>query len=454
MKYKKLIAVMIVSLASINLFGCGDRMVEGINEAIEAEGGMEGVKNNAEELAGHFTDSLGITDAERFVIDEETGAIITDGNQTKEEAATNTDNYIGLNETVAFNMQNGGMINVTFTECGSKNDIAYITYVIENIGNIDVTVGESMFSVYANDYIADLNYGEQAVYEETISSGRKVSGKLYPNIIMDKVVKLEIECGDIVFLLRDTGKADAMLGTYYQVFEEDGNAVVNEVKLYRDVYNDDGLAIKAKQHIDYGNGYDYDYDFGSWTFDLYEDKIVFTNSLHSIGGLVVYYNSNPVVEGIYVEQVDTQSVEDMFTGQYLWTDDIQSVYDSVKNGNWLGANELAEENKSAIIEGSNYWWQEGANEDARGADVTIGYNSNGELRIVGKSWTSIESAEIDLAITKVNEDGSMEVESYEGLNDGILYIYPTENGGIRIEQLGMFGGLNYVTFDGTYQLRE
>lgn len=333
MKYKKLMAIIIISLASINLFGCGDRMVEGINEAMEAEGGMEGVKNNAEELAGHFTDSLGITDAERYVIDEETGAIITDGNQTK-DTTTNVNNFIGLNETVAFNMQNGGMINVTFTECGSKNDIAYITYVIENIGNIDVTVGESMFSVYANDYIADLNYGEHSVYEETISSGRKVSGKLYPNIIMDKVVKLEIECGDIVFLLRDTGKADAMLGTYYRIFEEDGNVVVNEVKLYRDVYNDDGLAITAKQHIDYGNGYDYDYDFGSWTFDLYEDKIVFTNSLHSIGGLVVYFNSNPVVEGIYVEQLDTQSVEDMFTGQYLWTDDIQSVYDSIASGSY------------------------------------------------------------------------------------------------------------------------
>ena len=333
MKYKKLMAIIIISLASINLFGCGDRMVEGINEAIEAEGGMEGVKNNAEEFAGHFTDSLGVTDAERYVIDEETGAIITDGNQTK-DTTTNVNNFIGLNETVTFNMQNGGMINVTFTECGSKNDIAYITYVIENIGDIDVTVGESMFSVYANDYIADLNYGEHSVYEETISSGRKVSGKLYPNIIMDKVVKLEIECGDIVFLLRDTGKADAMLGTYYRIFEEDGNAVVNEVKLYRDVYNDDGLAITAKQHIDYGNGYDYDYDFGSWTFDLYEDKIVFTNSLHSIGGVIVYFNSNPVVEGIYVEQLDTQSVEDMFTGQYLWTDDIQSVYDTIASGSY------------------------------------------------------------------------------------------------------------------------
>lgn len=151
----------------LNLFGCGDRMVEEINEAIEAEGGMEGVENNAEELARHFTDSLGITDAERYVIDEETGAIITDGTK---DTATNADNFIGLNETVAFNMQNGGMINVTFTECGSKNDIAYITYIIENIGDIDVTVGESMFSVYANDYIADLNYGEHSVYEETISS--------------------------------------------------------------------------------------------------------------------------------------------------------------------------------------------------------------------------------------------------------------------------------------------
>lgn len=338
MKYKKLIAAMIVSLASLNLFGCGDRLVEEINEGIEAEGGWEGVENNAEELARHFTDSLGITDAERYVIDEDTGAIITDGNQTK-DTATNTetsiaDNGIGLNETVAFDMQNGGMINVTFTECGSKNDITYITYVIENIGNIDVTVGESMFSVYANDYIADLNYGEHVVYGETISSGRKVSGKLYPNIIMDKVVKLEIECGDVVFLLRDTTKADAMLGTYYRVFEKDGNTVVNEVKLYREAYNNDGLAITARQHIDYGNGYDHDYDFGSWAFDLYDDKIVFTSSLHSVGGLVVYYSSNPVVDGIYVEQLDTQSVEDMFTGYYTWTDDIQTVYDSIALGNY------------------------------------------------------------------------------------------------------------------------
>lgn len=452
MKYKKLMAI-IISLASINLFGCGDRMVEGINEAIEAEGGMEGVKNNAEELAGHFTDSLGITDAERYVIDEETGAIITDGNQIK-DTTTNVNNFIGLNETVAFNMQNGGMINVTFTECGSKNDIAYITYVIENIGDIDVTVGESMFSVYANDYIADLNYGEHSVYEETISSGRKVSGKLYPNIIMDKVVKLEIECGDIVFLLRDTGKADAMLGTYYRIFEEDGNAVVNEVKLYRDVYNDDGLAITAKQHIDYGNGYDYDYDFGSWTFDLYEDKIVFTNSLHSIGGVVVYFNSNPVVEGIYVEQLDTQSVEDMFTGQYLWTDDIQSVYDSVKNGNWNSSNEFVGENNSAIIDGSTYWWQEGANEDARGAEITLAYDSTGQLWINGKSWNSANSVDIYYFVTNVYEDGSMVVECFDEENAATLYISPTENGGIFVEQEGVFYGEEYLRFDGVYQMRQ
>ena len=87
-------------------------------------------------------------------------------------------------------------------------------------------------------------------------------------MLLDKVKRLEIECGDVIFLLRDTSAVDAMLGTYYRQYEEDGNIVVDEIKLYREVYNNDGLAISARQHIDFGNDYDYDYDYNSWVFEL------------------------------------------------------------------------------------------------------------------------------------------------------------------------------------------
>ncbi|MBD5507436.1 MAG: hypothetical protein HDR05_05180 [Lachnospiraceae bacterium] len=248
----------------------------------------------------------------------------------------------GLNESVIFELEDGGQISVIFTECGSRNDTAYISYVIQNIGSIPVMVGESMFSVYANDYIADLDYGANTVYEETISVGRKVSGQLYPRITMEQVRKLEIECGDVTFLLRDTSAVDAMLGTYYRQYKKDGDNVIDEIQLYRSEYNNGGLAISAKHHIDYGNGFDFDRDsnFSSWNCELYDDRIEFHSYLYSVEGLVIYYSNNAAREGIYVAQFDSASTEDIFTGNYEWTDNIQVVYESAKN---------AKEEKESIL---------------------------------------------------------------------------------------------------------
>ncbi|MDE6664261.1 MAG: discoidin domain-containing protein [Lachnospiraceae bacterium] len=266
-----------------------------------------------------------------------------DDNKDDTKNDTKEDNSYGLNEAVIFELNNGGQISITFTGYGSKSDVSYINYVIENVGNTSVTFGESMFSVYANDYIADLNFGENTIYEETISVGRKASGTLYPDMLLDKVRRLEIECGDVIFLLRDTSNVDAMLGTYYRQYEEDGNIIIDEIKLYRDEYNNNGLAISANHHKDFGNEFDLDYNAGSWVFELYDDRIEFTSRLYSIGGLVVYYSQNPKEEGIFVAQIDTQSVEDMFTGNYEWTDNIQAVYESVENTRQLEEDILLDE---------------------------------------------------------------------------------------------------------------
>ncbi len=249
----------------------------------------------------------------------------------------------GLNEPVEFEAENGGKISVIFTEYGKKDDTLYISYMIHNIGEIPVTVGEDMFSVYANDYVADLDYGEKTIYEETISSGRKVSGRLYPRVALDQVRKLEVECGDVIFLLRDTSAVDAMLGTYYRQYEENGDIITDEIRLYREESNN-ALTISAIHHIDYGNGYvsDYDSDFFGRSFQLFDDRIEFTNSLYPVGGLIVSYSENPIQEGISVTQVDTVSTIDMFTGSYEWTDNIQKIYESAKSAGTVESAEFVE----------------------------------------------------------------------------------------------------------------
>lgn len=393
---------------------------------------------------------LGSSTDEELVDEETVSAKENSDNEEYLMEGGEEDNSYGLNETVLFELNDGGQISITFTDYGTKNGVAYINYVIENTGNTSVTVGESMFSVYSNDYIADLNYGANTVYEETISSGRKVSGQLYPNIAMEQVKKLEIECGDVVFLLRDTSIVDAMLGTYYRRYEEDGNIIIDEIRLYREEYNNNGLAISANQHIDFGNEYDYDYDFSSWAFELYDDRIVFTNSLHSIEGLVVYYSENPKEEGIFVTQVDTQSVKDMFTGSYEWTNNIQEVYEdgerSDGNENQGYLNDLLDEVlASRGSYATDFHWEEGENEDSRGADVSIIIEEDMEVIILsGVCWNgAVECEYLGLAIDE-NDDGSIKFEDENGEH---LLMYMLEDGGMHIEDDRAYSG---ATFSGTY----
>lgn len=431
MKVEKLKVIAVALLAGISLCGCKEDLEAEIEKSINTEGGAEGIANNAEELVTQITDGIGITDSESYAIDENDNTATGAG-----------DKKYGLNEPVIFEMENGGEISITFTACDDKDDVAYISYVIENVGDTPVTVGEDMFAVYANDYKADMGYGASTVSSETISSGRKVSGKLYPEILLDKVKTLEVECGDAIFLLRDTTKVDAMMGTYYRIFEKDGKAVVSDITIYRNSNNNGGLAITAQYHENFEEGSYYNDTFSSWTFEIYDDRVEFTSSLEYVDGIAVYYSANPNVDGIYAKQICIETTNDIYTGSYQWTDNIQAIYDSVAQQNENAPEDLS----NVIIDGKTYWWQEGQYEDAHGAEVTIGYDSNGELRIVGESWWSLDVVQLNAVVTTVNEDGSMIIDRQD---QGILYVYPTEDGGIRIEQKGASEGL---TFDGTYYL--
>ncbi len=113
---------------------------------------------------------------------------------------------------------------------------------------------------------------------------------------------------------------------------------------------------------------------------------------------------------------------------------------------------LSETNMDEIVRTGTFWWQEGANEDARGAEITIVYDSAGQLWVSGKRWNSVDSVDIYYFVTNVYEDGSMIVECFDEENVATLYISPTENGGIFVEQVGVFYKED-LRFDGTYQIR-
>ncbi len=342
----------------------------------------------------------------------------------------------GLNEAATFELNDGGEISVTFTNYGEKDDTAYINYEIENIGNTDVTVGESLFSVYANDYIADLGYGANTMYEEIISVGRKASGTLYPDMLLDQVKRLEIECGDVTFLLRDTGAVDKMLGTYYRQYEEDGAVIIDEIKLYREEYNNGGLAISAKHHEDFGNEYPYDYSFNTWTFELYDDRIEYTSMIDSIGGLVIYYSENPKEEGISVTQIDPpidpKSIEDMFTGKYEWTDNVQAVYEAVENAKQSGKSNLPDDDY---------------------------YESNGDIDYLGTYLSIIEEIccsyddyeYCEYTLYDLDGDGIKELITSEGTceADWTNVVYTLEDGQY-VSMIGQFYGsvMLYVAEDG------
>jgi hypothetical protein len=93
------------------------------------------------------------------------------------------------------------------------NTSLYIKYTIENIGSETVSVGNSLFNVYADDYHVGVSYAHNYEFGETvsgdISSGRKMDGALYYDVNPANVTVIELECGGEVFVIKDDNISDA-----------------------------------------------------------------------------------------------------------------------------------------------------------------------------------------------------------------------------------------------------
>lgn len=140
-------------------------------------------------------------------------------NETASESDTSDSsesivNQIG--EAVTCVTEDGAKINITIKNYGSTvegiTQILYVDYEIENVGNQTVSIGNSMFSIYADDYtVEQANLGNKAVILENVAPGKKVAARLYGNIDPEDVNKIELMVGNVPFAIKGEGVSEEAL---------------------------------------------------------------------------------------------------------------------------------------------------------------------------------------------------------------------------------------------------
>lgn len=243
-------------------------------------------------LCGCGEDNSTTIDANKIL--EEQAAENKESEMSEQSSSENTmtDTRFRINQTAEFDLDNGGKLNVTMTgwgtgyEMGSNEPFLRIAYTIENTGEEKVTVGNFLFTVYADNYAADslvLTEDNKGVATADLSSGRKVDGELYAAISPSDVSVIEVELWDAVFVIKDMEKGinepdvsnESLSGSRNGELDSVDNDNF-DVKWYKSTPNfayDDGTTLEIVWD-DYNNltfvvsdgtvyyGEDYNYDVG------------------------------------------------------------------------------------------------------------------------------------------------------------------------------------------------
>ena len=212
---KKLIVGMLMA-SVLCICGCGnaeelvENQIEAAKEQIEwAE--EHDARTNGESAEERLEDNLGITteDIENVVeAVEEIGSV----------SASESGGTYSIGETVPMYVEwdgGHGEYNLTITGWEAIYNSAYgetnigITYTVENTGEANIFVGDSMFAIYADDYAVEESYMEDNMPSSAdLSSGRKFDGILYGKINPENASNIELECGDVVFVLKESAQPE------------------------------------------------------------------------------------------------------------------------------------------------------------------------------------------------------------------------------------------------------
>ncbi|MDE5939643.1 MAG: hypothetical protein K2H37_11235 [Lachnospiraceae bacterium] len=171
-------------------------------------------------------------------ISNDTNDMENEANGISEAQIASDDRKYLIGESVQLYEQDNDnqVINVTLTDWGrlygaSDGKSMYVDYTIKNIGEDSVTVGESLFDIYADNKKIDLLDGEKSIWSEEISKGREINGRLYADIIPNKYTEIEVECGDYIYLLWDASFVQSIMGSYSrQVGDTGANITIKQTK--------------------------------------------------------------------------------------------------------------------------------------------------------------------------------------------------------------------------------
>ena len=142
--------------------------------------------------------------------DSDSSEETTSQESTEEEAETvESDVAKQVGEPIYLTDANGGTMTLTINDWGkdyetlSSKKLLYVEYEIENTGDTDVSFGNSVFEIYADDYTVEQSYIEDgADMLSTIAPGRKANAKLYGVMDPDNVTNIELQINDIVIAIK------------------------------------------------------------------------------------------------------------------------------------------------------------------------------------------------------------------------------------------------------------
>lgn len=223
-------------------------------------------------------------------------------------------NYI--NDTLQYDLENGGKARITLTGWGADKEmfddspILYVSYTIENTSSEDINVGNSLFTIYADNYSTDpvvFNENSKAVTSARLSPGRKVSGELYADIDPDEASVIEVEVWGSTFVIKDI---DAGINEPDAASHEPGANSEFNVEWYKSTPNfasDDGNSLGVIWD-DYGNltfslSNGTYYDGTSYNYDIshnddgspYSYSYHVTDAVTGENNTIVYYPPDSLV---------------------------------------------------------------------------------------------------------------------------------------------------------------
>lgn len=156
-------------------------------------------------------------DMERAQKNGDLGSEYNKGSDQTTEMDTEQKGY-NIGDTVEVEYENGGRIEITPTEYGAtstilSNNAIYVIFQIENIGDQTVSVGNSLFNFYADDYSLDIIFDSDNIHGEPftgaeLSTGRKVNGTVYVEVNPDNVTRLEMEVADAIYVLKNDNTSE------------------------------------------------------------------------------------------------------------------------------------------------------------------------------------------------------------------------------------------------------